>query len=85
MLDLYGYGPLIKAISFAFLCYSVVFTNSKVPIMFFVLYGIGSLAFLTHLFAIKASKTSPVDAGIYEQYFNIVLSLITILFILKNK
>ena len=38
MLDLYGYGPLIKAISFAFLCYSVVFTNSKVPIMFFVLY-----------------------------------------------
>uniref|UniRef100_A0A6C0EWW0 Uncharacterized protein n=1 Tax=viral metagenome TaxID=1070528 RepID=A0A6C0EWW0_9ZZZZ len=83
-MDLYGYGPIIKGISLAFLCFMVAFKNCKVPILFFILYGIGSLAFVTHLLTIKNQNGSIVDAGIYEQYFNIVLCVLTVLFMLNK-
>ena len=84
MIDLYGYGPIIKGISLLFLCYMVIFKNCKIPPLFFILYCIGSFAFVTHLLAIKEKNGAIVDAGIYEQYFNIILCLLTIIIILNR-
>ena len=83
-MNVYGYGPVIKAISIAYLCYMVVFRNCKVPVLFFVLFGIGCLASVTHLLMLKKTNATPGDAGIYEQYFNITLCLLTI-FVIMNK
>jgi hypothetical protein len=81
-----GYGPVIKAISIAYLSYMVVFRNCKVPVLFFVLFGIGSLASVTHLLMLKKTNAKQVDAGNYDQYqyFNITLCLLTI-FVIMNK
>lgn len=84
-MDLYGYyGPFIKGASFAFLCYVVVVKHVKIPILYFILYGLGSFAFLTHLLAIKENSSALVDAGIYEQYVNILLCIIIILYVVKE-
>ena len=83
-MDLYGYyGNFIKAASFAYLCHVVVVKHVKIPILFLVLYGLGSLAFLTRLFAIKENSSDLVDACIYEQYVNILLCIIIILYLFK--
>jgi len=81
-IDLYGWGPLLKGVALAYLCYMTVFNDTNVPIGFFILYGVGSAAFITHLFAIK--DKSIVDAGIYEQYANIILCAVATLFILRK-
>ena len=52
-MDLYGYGPIMKASGFSYLCYMFVFKNYKVPILYFILYGFGSLLAANHLSNIK--------------------------------
>ena len=80
-MDLYGYGPAFKAISLAYLCFVVAVYKLNVPIPFFVLYAIGSAAFLTHLLAIKEKNEAVVDAGVYEQIFNIVVCIAIVVFV----
>lgn len=81
---MYGYGPVFKVLSLAFLSFMVVFKHYNVPVLFFILYGLGSLFFVSHLLAIKKHNSSLVDAGIYAQYINVVLCAITI-FVIVNK
>jgi hypothetical protein len=88
MRDFYGIGPFCKALSITILSYMVAFKNCKVPIIFFILYGLGSAFFLTHILTIKQNtqQTSGiiVDAGIMEQYYNIIIcSLMSIFIVVK--
>jgi len=65
----------------------VIFKQYRAPILFFVLYGIGSFACATHLMYIK-QQNMPVnmEPAIYEQYLNVVLCFITVFYVLcKNK
>lgn len=85
-IDLYGYGPLIKGLSLVYLAYMVLYNNLEIPWVFFILYGIGSFAFVTHLLAVKEMNQSVVlNAGIYEQYFNIVICLYVAYFLYSKK
>lgn len=85
-MDLYNYGPLIKGVSLLFLSYMVIYKNLETPILFFILYAIGSFAFVTHLSIIQEKNSSIVlDAGIYEQYFNIILCSYVIYFLYNKK
>ena len=81
----YGYGPCLKGLALSYLCYMVFISNYKIPIMFFVLYGLGSLAFVHHLLIIRKKDSTLVDAGIYEQFFNVVLCTITIIYMVNKK
>ena len=84
MKDLYGVGPALKAFSMLFLAVSIITRNLNYVIGFFLFYGIGSGAFLTHLYALKEIKNTKkpvrVEAGIYEQFFNIGLCFIFIIY-----
>jgi hypothetical protein len=81
----YGYGPCLKGLALSYLCYVVFVNNYKIPIMFFILYGLGSLAFVHHLLVIKEKDSTLVDAGIYEQFFNVILCTLTIIYIINKK
>lgn len=80
MKDLYGVGPALKAVGMLFLALSIVTKNFNYAFFFFLFYGIGSYAFMTHLYALKenTNNTIPVDAGIYEQIFNMILCFVVI-------
>ena len=78
-------GPLCKGIALTYLSYMTIFKGTNVPILFFIAHGTGSFAFLRRLKTIKINDKI-VDVEIYEQYFNIVLCILSIFFILlKNK
>jgi hypothetical protein len=81
----YGYGPFLKGLALLYLCYMVFFKNYKVPIMFFVLYALGNLAFVHHLIVIRKKDSTLVDAGIYEQFFNVVLCIATVIYMVNKK
>ena len=81
-MDLYGYGPIMKASGFSYLCYMFVFKNYKVPILYFILYGFGSLLAANHLSNIKQQNGALVDIGIYEQYYNFGMCLLMIIYML---
>jgi hypothetical protein len=84
-MDLHSYGPLIKGMSLLFLSYMALYKNLEIPTTFFILYAIGSFIFVSHLSAIEEKNSSvALDAGIYEQYFNIMLCSYVI-YILYNK
>ena len=53
--------------------------------MFFVLYGLGNLAFVHHLLTIKENDSTLVDAGIYEQFFNVILCTVSVIYIVNKK
>ena len=83
-MDMYGYGPTFKVLSLAYLSFVVVFKNYRIPILFFILYGLGSAFFAMHLLEIKQKCGGMVDAGIYAQYISVVLCVITIFVILSK-
>ena len=41
-----GIGPMLQMIAIIYLCYLAVYKNVKIPSIVFLLYGIGSLAFI---------------------------------------
>lgn len=85
--NVHMFGPVFKGLGLLLLCYMVMFKQYRVPILFFVLYGIGSVACATYLISIK-QQNIPVytEYAIYEQYANVLLCFITAFYILnKNK
>jgi len=84
--DIHIFGPVFKGLSLILLCYMVMFKQYRVPIMFFVLYGIGSVACATYLISIKQQNIPfNMTPAIYEQYLNVVLCFITVFYIFCKK
>ena len=85
-LDLYLWGPFFKTVAFSYLSYLAIIKNYNIPILFFVLYAIGSFAFLTHIISQKKKHPDIKFVGaFYEQYFNMFLSIIVIICISRRK
>jgi hypothetical protein len=85
-LDLYLWGPFFKAVAFSYLSYLAIIKKFNIPILFFVVYAMGSFAFLTHLIAEQKKNNDIKFVGaFYEQYYNMFLSIMVIISVSLRK
>jgi len=67
-------ATFLKGVGLMYLCYVVMFKHYKIPVLFFILYGVGSL--------LNVLERNTSTAEIYKQSFNVAICALIILFIL---
>jgi len=87
MLNTREFGPLLKTSAFLYISYLTVKKVINIPLIFFILYGLGSLLYLLHLIFIEHTLRNiiSIKAEIYECYVNIfVSSVVFTIFFINN-
>jgi len=80
----YHIGPFLRLTSILYLCYLSIYKNLRVPVIFFILYGIGSISFslrLKNLLQSSKEKKSKYPIALWETYISFIVCMITVVMI----